>query len=91
MPGDDVVQGGAVVAVVGALCICGHKAWGGGLRRSKNAGFLGWHLFIIMIGAEANRLYHAKTPLRWTKSISKVWGGGGALHGVTQLVSELET
>ena len=67
------------------------KAWGGRLGEAKNAGFLGWHFIISMIGAEANLLYHAKTPLRWTKSISKVWGGGGALHGVTQLVSELET
>ena len=67
---------------------------GGGvgvLRRSKNAGFLGWHFIISMIGAEANLLYHRKTPLRWSKSISTVWGGGGALHGVTQLLSELET
>ena len=45
VPGDDVVQGGAVVAVVGALCICGHKAWGGGVAKVKKCR-ISWLAFV---------------------------------------------
>ena len=42
----------------------------GGGGQGKNAGFLGWHFIISIIGAEANPFVLRQTPLRWLKSTS---------------------
>ena len=44
-----------------------HLYGGGVLGQVKNAGFLGWHFIISIIGAEANPFVLRQTPLRWLR------------------------